>query len=159
MFLKSKQRDNITLANLRPKYNIEMPKDVKSPKYEKPKRPGTSTVESLKNIKPPLQFSNVINISGIDPNDIQALKLELAKFNFGTLNGIQVNINEKRERRKIFITLENSEYIDTFTDETIDEINLKLNSSEEFIRIGNLNVKRKSVISVLKSENKCEEKS
>ncbi|WP_061342964.1 hypothetical protein [Clostridium botulinum] len=131
---------------------------IRTLNYERPNRPGTSTAESLISIKPPLPSSNVINIKGINPKDVQTLKLELAKLNFGTLNGIQVNINEKREKTKIFITLENSEYIDTLSDETIDEINLKLNSSEEFIRIGNLNVKRKSVISVLKSENKCEEK-
>ncbi|AIY82199.1 hypothetical protein U728_3753 (plasmid) [Clostridium botulinum 202F] len=159
MFLKSRKRDNSDFANLTKKWNIEIPKDVKSPKYERPKRPGTSTAESLMSIKPPLHFSNVINISGIDPKDIQALKLELAKFNFGTLDGIQVNINEKRERTKIFITLENKEFIDTFSDETIDEINSKLNSNKEFITIGNLNVKRKSVISVSELENKCEDKS
>ncbi|WP_061342978.1 hypothetical protein [Clostridium botulinum] len=158
MFCKSKQRDNSNLANLRAK-NQEVCY-CRRPTYERPGLPTPKwEIEMPKDLKPPKQYKNIINISGIDPKDIQALKLELAKSNFENLNGMQVNITEKREKTKVIIIIENIGVVDTISDETVDEINSKLNSNKEFITIGNLNVKRKSVISVSELENKCEDKS
>ncbi|MBE1304557.1 hypothetical protein G4W71_11045 [Clostridium botulinum] len=59
-----------------------------------------------------------------------------------------------KNKNKIYIELENSDIFETYSEDTVQEINYKLNSKEEFITIGGLVLKREPIVSVEKEENK-----
>lgn len=54
----------------------------------------------------------------------------------------------------MIIELDNNHDSHTYSYDTVQEINQKLNSDLEFITIGDLVLKRKSIISVMKTEEK-----
>ncbi|MBO0571868.1 hypothetical protein FDF50_08225 [Clostridium botulinum] len=59
-----------------------------------------------------------------------------------------------KNKNKIYIELENKDIFETYSEDTVQEINYKLNSKEEFITIGGLVLKREPIVSVEKEENK-----
>ncbi|KIN80949.1 hypothetical protein [Clostridium botulinum] len=58
--------------------------------------------------------------------------------------------NIQRITTKIYIGLESREDFETYSYDTVEEINNKLNSDAEFITIGDLVLKRESIVIVMK---------
>ncbi|MCW6085525.1 MULTISPECIES: hypothetical protein [Clostridium] len=80
--------------------------------------------------------------------DYAEIKKSISKLSGNTLEASGKNKN------KIYIELENRDIFETYSEDTVQEINYKLNSKEEFITIGGLVLKREPIVSVEKEENK-----
>lgn len=122
-------------------------------KLPKPKReismsgvrePSTSTGEALLKYKPP--STGATDASRL--NEIFKESQEMSK------NRIVDTEGNSREEIKVAIDMINEEYFNTKTYLTIREINQSLNSDMDFINIGNVIVKRESVVDVYKVEEK-----
>ncbi|OPD28821.1 hypothetical protein AL713_17535 [Clostridium botulinum] len=94
--------------------------------------------------------STVNNITINAPKDVDydEIKKSISKLSGNTLEASRKNKN------KIYIELENRDIFETYSEDTVQEINYKLNSKEEFITIGGLVLKREPIVSVEKEENK-----
>lgn len=90
------------------------------------------------------------NITINVPNDMEVddIRKAIQKLSGNTLEASEKNKN------KIYIELENRDIFETYSEDTVQEINYKLNSKEEFITIGGLVLKREPIASVEKEENK-----
>lgn len=129
----------------------------KTPIHCKPPAPGskdTSRLDKISNnstCNPP-----IINITGVSEHEAKELTKILSEYDFGILDSRKYKILPRKNTLTYIYTLE-SEDKETYTDDTIQEINIKLNSNEEFINIGNVVVKRKSVIQVIKTDKEFKE--
>ncbi|NFM72846.1 hypothetical protein FDB95_14920 [Clostridium botulinum] len=94
--------------------------------------------------------NGVNNITINAPNDMGADDIRKA---ISKLSGNTLETSEKN-KNKIYIELENRDIFETYSEDTVQEINYKLNSKEEFITIGGLVLKREPIVSVEKEENK-----
>lgn len=87
-------------------------------------------------------------IKDISVENAEILKTELQKGNFDSLIEHKFDIVQEEKYDYLVRYEDKEEYIKS--SETISEINEKLNSLSEFITIGDLIIKRTSVISVFK---------
>ncbi|NFM56627.1 hypothetical protein FDB98_06580 [Clostridium botulinum] len=95
-----------------------------------------------------LNAVNNITINAPKDVDYDEIKKSISKLSGNTLEASRKNKN------KIYIELENRDIFETYSEDTVQEINYKLNSKEEFITIGGLVLKREPIVSVEKEENK-----
>ena len=73
-------------------------------------------------------------------------KLDQSKCTRCTVGSVGTN----PEKIRVIVQLDNNYDFDTELYDTIEEINNKLNSDAEFITIGDLVLKRESIVSVIK---------
>ncbi|NFH34443.1 hypothetical protein FC976_18435 [Clostridium sporogenes] len=98
--------------------------------------------------------NEVNNITINPPNDmgVDDVRKEISKLGLSK-NVLASSENIQRIITKIYIELENREDFETYSYDTVEEINNKLNSDAEFITIGDLVLKRKSIVSIEKENN------
>lgn len=98
--------------------------------------------------------NEVNNITINAPNDmgVDDVRKEISKLGLSK-NVLASSENIQRIITKIYIELENREDFETYSYDTVEEINNKLNSDAEFITIGDLVLKRKSIVSIEKENN------
>ena len=106
------------------------------------RKPGISTGEALKNIKPPAPGSK-------DTSKLDEVFKEAHEMGKNRVVDTEGNIHE---RINIVVETESRGDFDTYTWNTIAEINQMLNSNMDFINIGDIVVKRESVVGVYKIE-------
>lgn len=107
-------------------------------------------------IKEPIYDPPVIKITGVSKDEAEDLKKILSRLEIGGLTGRKYEVLP-RENTLTYIYTNNGEAENTYTDDTTQEINIKLNSDKEFITIGNVVVKRESVIQVIKTDKEFKE--
>ena len=114
------------------------------------RKPGTSTGESLLKYKPPRPgFPGAKDTSRLD--EIFKEAYEMGKNRVVDTEG---NIHE---RIRVVVETECKEDFATYTWNTMSEINQMLNSNKDFISIGDIVVRCKSIVSVYKIEEKPKE--
>lgn len=127
------------------------------------RKPGISTGEALKNIKPPAPGTNPIPQS---PNgrpkapgekDTSRLDEVLKKAQEMCKNRVIDTEGNIHERIRVVVETECRGDFDTYTWNTIAEIKQMLNSNMDFINIGDIVVKRESVVGVYKIEEQSKE--
>ncbi|MFR1378454.1 MAG: hypothetical protein ACLSTJ_05805 [Clostridium neonatale] len=128
------------------------------------RKPGTSTGEALRKlpklkreipmtnyIKEPTYDPPVIRITGVSKDEAEDLKKILSRLEIGGLTGRKYEVLP-RTNTLTYIYTDGVESESTYTEDTIQEINEKLNSDKEFITIGNIVIKRKLVMEVIKTD-------
>lgn len=151
---------------------LKSKREIPIPNYNRPTRLGTNPIPQSQNGRPkapwekdtsrldeifkePTYDPPVINITGVSVDEAEELRKVLSRLDLGNLNGRRYNV---LPRKNTLTYIYSTSGIDNaYTDDTIQEINAKLNSNKEFITIGNVTVKRESVIQVIKTDKEFKE--
>ena len=123
----------------------------------RPKAPGMKDTSKLDEVFKGTTYNPpVIRITGVSKDEAEDLKKILSRLEIGGLTGRKYEVLP-RENTLTYIYTNNGEAETTYTDDTTQEINMKLNSDKDFITIGNVVVKRESVIQVIKTDKEFKE--
>ena len=126
---------------------LKSKREIPMPNYNRPPRPGTNPIPQSQNGRPKAPWEK-------DTSRLDEIFKEAYEMGKNRVIDTEGNIHE---RIRVVIETECTDNFDTYTWNTIAEINQMLNSNMGFINIGDIIVKRESVVGVYKIEEQSKE--